>query len=458
MRYYTSYSTDKLLWGEDMLREKIKPIPKYIEKLIHKKDEIYYDTPDGHTRYYAYLTTNNKELVKVTVAVKHHKNDWYCKQVAVHGIHSKKCFVKDMDYYWIAGYTVGWFKQGIQKHPKCCDDGIWYTADDKWFDPYAPIVNKKYLDKYPEYKYSQVENYRNSNIFKYLRLYEKYPQMEYFMKLGLDRYVTSKMMLSKASKDTVFCKWLGKNKNKLNGSTHYDVPVVLNAYSKHKNLDLLQRKANNRKELKSSGKFKNVKKLFGDEGIERFLEYLSKQQIDVYSYFDYIRACEYLNLDLTDTKHLIPKNFKFWHDKRIEEVRILRRLEDEKKRQEQIQNFVKVANKYLPLQKEKDGYVTLIAKSPNDLVNEGQALSHCVGDSWYSERFANEQSLIFFVRQINEADKPYVTLEYSLPQKKILQCYAEQNHKPNDETMRYIYNVWLPFANRQLRKIQQATA
>lgn len=132
----------------------------------------------------------------------------------------------------------------------------------------------------------------------------------------------------------------------------------------------------------------------------------------------------------------------------------MRRLEDEKKRQEQIQNFVKVANKYLPLQKEKDGYVTLIAKSPNDLVNEGQALSHCVGGITYSERFANEQNLIFFVRQLNEVDKPYVTLEYSLKQKRILQCYGDHNHKPNDETMNYINNVWLPYAKKQIKKIQ----
>ncbi len=445
-----------MLWGEVMNIEKIKPIPKYIEKLIHKKDSRYYETPDGHTRYYAYLTKHDGELAKVTVAVKHHKNNWYCKQVAVHGIRSKECFVKDMEYYWIGGYVTGWFEQGIQKYPKGYDDGKWYTAEDKWFDPYAPIVNKWYISKFPEYKYSQVQRYENADIFKYLRLYETYPQMEYFMKLGLERYVTSKMMLSRASKDKAFCKWLGKNSKKLDSEKYYDAQVVLQAYTKRKNLDVLQRECSNRKKLKSEGKLKDIKKLFGENGITKFLNYLSVQETDVHSYFDYIRACEYLNLDLTDTKHLTPKDFKYWHDTRLEEVRILRKLEDERKRQEQLESFVKVANKYISLQTEKDGFVTIIAKTPNDLVNEGQALSHCVGGITYSERFAKEQNLIFFVRQLGEVNKPYVTLEYSLQQKRILQCYGDHNHKPNDETMNYINKIWLPFAIKQTKKIQAA--
>lgn len=121
-----------------------------------------------------------------------------------------------------------------------------------------------------------------------------------------------------------------------------------------------------------------------------------------------------------------------------------------------LDNFIKVTNKYLSLQKEKDGYATLIAKCPNDLVNEGQALSHCVGGITYSEKVSNEQSLIFFVRQLNELDKPYVTVEYSIRQQRILQCYGERNHKPNDETMQYINNVWLPYAKKQTKKIQTA--
>ena len=86
--------------------EKIKPIPKYIVERIKRVDKQNNITVPGHTRFYSYLTKNDGELVKITVAVKEKRNKWYCKQVAVHGVHSDKCFVKDMNFTYIAGYTV----------------------------------------------------------------------------------------------------------------------------------------------------------------------------------------------------------------------------------------------------------------------------------------------------------------------------------------------------------------
>ena len=93
--------------------EKIKPIPKYIVERIKRVDKQNNITIPGHTRFYSYLTKNDSELVKVTVAAKEKRNKWYCKQVAVHGVHSDKCFVKDMNFTYIAGYTVGWHSEGL---------------------------------------------------------------------------------------------------------------------------------------------------------------------------------------------------------------------------------------------------------------------------------------------------------------------------------------------------------
>lgn len=103
--------------------EKIKPIPKYIEKKIKAIDRAY--PVRGRTRFYAYLTKNDGELVKVTVAVKEKKNKWCCKQVAVHGVHSNKCFVKDMEFTYVGGYIVGWHAEGFGKHKPWYEDGYW---------------------------------------------------------------------------------------------------------------------------------------------------------------------------------------------------------------------------------------------------------------------------------------------------------------------------------------------
>ena len=46
-----------------MKMEKIKPIPKYIVKLIKKRDLKRYPEPKGVTRFYSYLTKNDGELM-----------------------------------------------------------------------------------------------------------------------------------------------------------------------------------------------------------------------------------------------------------------------------------------------------------------------------------------------------------------------------------------------------------
>ena len=176
--------------------EKIKPIPKYIQKKIKLYDDQLKSAPLGRTRFYAYFTKNDGELVKVTVAVREYKKQWYCKPVVVHGVHSDRCFGKDIKFTYIAGYTVGWHDQGLSKYPDWYESKEWGWSSDDSFDPYAPIVNRDYiLQHFPEYKYSAVERYTGIHVFKYLRLYEKFPQIEYLTKLGLHNIAMSTQIL-----------------------------------------------------------------------------------------------------------------------------------------------------------------------------------------------------------------------------------------------------------------------
>lgn len=80
--------------------EKIKSVPKYIVERIKRYDKENLTCAPGHTRFYSYLTKNDGELVKVTVAVRNHYKQWLYKQVAVHGLNSKECFVKDMVFLY----------------------------------------------------------------------------------------------------------------------------------------------------------------------------------------------------------------------------------------------------------------------------------------------------------------------------------------------------------------------
>ncbi len=438
--------------------EMIKPIPKYIERQIQKRDKLYYETHNGHTRYYAYLTTNDKELVKVTVAVKHYKNKWYCKQVAVHGVHSDKCFLKDIVLHFMGNYSVGWFAEGLQESPKWYESEHWGRQEDKYFNIPCDILNLEYLSKFPEYKYSAIEQYPYVDVFKYLRLYEKYPQAEMLVKFGLARYATSVQILKKVGKDKHFRKWLiQKRQEILNG--FYYIGTLFIAYKTGKTLDSVQRLESEKKSFYRQNGYKNVKRLFKTEKeVTMFMEYILKQKTNVSSYSDYLNACEYLELDMSLPKNKYPHDFKTWHDIRIDEYRTAKALKDEEERKEMYAKFADVAAKYLPLQRYKeDTYIAVIAKSPQDLIREGDILHHCVGRMNYDQKFAREESLIFFIRNVNEPDTPFVTVEYSISKHKVLQCYGEHDQKPSDNVLEYVNKKWLPFANRQLKKIQ-ATA
>ncbi len=431
--------------------EKIKPIPKYIEKKIKSIDTTY--PVRGRTHFYAYLTKNNGELVKITVAVKEKKNKWCCKQVAVHGVHSDKCFVKDMGFTYIGGYSVGWHAEGLTSYKPWYEDGYWGWTNDKLFDPYAPIVNSEYiLEKFPEYKYSAIDRYMGIQLFKYLRLYEKYPQIEYLTKLGLQRLAFSTQILRLCGKDKKFRKWIANNRQDIIRSSYY-ISSIIKAYKTSgsiKEIDEFERK---KKYFDSTQQIDSVKALVKDE-LEKFFDYVETQEISFYSYRDYLDACLYLGLDMSEEKNRYPHDFRRWHNIRIDEYHTAKALNDERERKELFNKFATVAEKYFLLQYDKkSNFISIIAHSPNDLINEGQALGHCVGRMNYDQKFAREESLIFFIRTKEHPDVPLVTVEYSPSQKCVLQCYGKGNKTPDGNVLEFVNKKWLPFANRQIKKL-----
>lgn len=438
--------------------EKLKPIPKYIVECIRKRDEQDYGTSYVYLRFYSYLALwKRKELVKYTVAVKRYRKKLYMKIVAIHAVHSDKCFVKDLEYNYFSsmGYRVGWYDTGIQKYEKWYERG-WCWADDKYYDPYAPIVNPEVVDRLPEYKYSAYKQYGYVNLFKYLRMYEKYPHAEMFVKFGLSAYVLSKQLLEKTVKDKKFRTWFIRHRDELSRGNFY-VSTILLSYKTGKPLDQAQDFERQKKSFcNKNSSYSELKKFFSGR-TDKFLDYINKQENNVATYNDYFKACNYLGLDMSLERNVFPHDFKRWHDIRIDEYATKKALLDEQKRKELYAKFEAVAEKYLPLQRElNDAFVVVIAKSPAELIREGDVLHHCVGRMNYDQRVIREESLIFFVRNISAPDVPFVTVEYSLKNKKVLQCYGEHDRKPDESVLDFVNRKWLPYANRKLKSIKAA--
>lgn len=418
-------------------------------KQIQKLDKINCPEPDGHNRFYKYYTEYRKELCEVIVAVRHYRKKWFCKQVIVHGIHTDKVWIRDI-CLTMGCYHIGWYRDGISKYQHWYDYD-WGYNDAKYFNMYAEIVNKDYILSLPEYKYSAVNLYIYNDVLKYLKAYEQYPQTELLVKAGLVKYATSKMILRHCAKDKQFCKWLYLHREEANKCCY--ITSLIKAYKQNRSMKEIDEFDIFKKSFDRPGNFQELKEEFKGQERNKFLEYLIKQKTDGACYLDYLQACKYLNLDMSLDKNRYPHDFKRWHDIRIDEYHTAKALADKKAKRALYNKFKKVAKKFLGLQHNTQNLVIIIAKSPAELIREGELLHHCVGRMGYDQKFAREESLIFFLRHKNDLETPYVTFEYSLSQHKVLQCYADHDSKPDDNVMNFVNKIWLPYANRKIKKI-----
>ena len=435
-------------------KKDIRPIPKYILKKIQQVDEKRYPTSCGCRRFYSYLTKWKNELVKVTVAVRHHKKQWYCKQVTIHGLHTSVSYVKDLIYYRAYGYFVGWHDLGLYTEPRHYEDGNWYENQyPTLFSFQSPIINLDFLKRFPEYKYCPCDIYYGDNIFYFLRLYEEYPQIDYLIKNGCKSLALSKQILAQVEKDKAFRRWLIENKNELT-KYYYTVPTILHAYKWKWSLTETHIFETRKKEMIQQTS-KPLTTFFKGKSLTKLFQYI-EQQITYNSYRDYLNACLKLELDMTQKKNLFPHAFNTWHDIRINEYTSKKVQIDKKEYQRFVEKFAKVAHKYLSLQTySNDDYVIFIAQSPKELVTEGKKLHHCVGKMGYDQKFVKQESLIFFVRNIKKPKQPFYTVEYSLKRKSILQCQGLDHCSPNENVRDFVYNQWLPHANNELSLIRK---
>ena len=422
-----------------MIKSDIKPISRGMRLRIRQFEEDYMSEHGRNiTKYYSYLSElANGDLALYTVAVKYHPvtRQLMMKQVVVKDRYNT--FVNDLDFYYMCGYITDWTNELIDKkiHTKwydCSNIGAW--------KPTSFIINKEDL-QFSKYKYSGYEYYNGDDLFGYLLLWEQHKGVELLVKNGLSMLVNSKKIIKRCENDKKFCKYLLKKKDYLTTNCPY-INAITKAYDTGYSIDDVDMY------MSITRRYKNIKEVLRVDELRRFMLYISEHCENNYAaYNDYIEACLYLNIDMNDTKNKYPHDFRRWHDMRIDQY-------DMQTKKDKLVKFSKVADKYAPLQ-ENGEFCVIIAKSKEDLVNEGEELHHCVGKMNYDKKMVDEQSLIFFVRNPEEVDTPFVTVEYSLKYKKVLQCYADHDSKPEQEVLDFVYNDWEKYATKQLRKIKK---
>lgn len=148
----------------------------------------------------------------------------------------------------------------------------------------------------------------------------------------------------------------------------------------------------------------------------------------VSEYRDYLEICEKLNYNLKNSFVLYPKDLQKAHDKALCR---LKHKADAKKKQDFAAVYKSIAGRF---DFEKDGMKIVYPAVPDDVISEGHALHHCVGE--YTSRVAEHECIILFLRQCDDETKAFYTIE--IRGNKPVQVRGMKNCSPTPEVDKFI--------------------
>lgn len=296
------------------------------------------------------------------------------------------------------------------------------------------ILNPEKIAETEKFKYCGLKQGSQINTIEYLHQYLQNPGVEYFAKNGLIPY---KSLVNKAMKDGNFRKWLRSlAPDTVKEVNLYGPTATIKAYKEHKKIRAASNEVTEHLQLcrKANHYARDVVKAgWKPERVNEYLNPKNQKQSwrwDIYR--DYIEAVVYLGLDLTDTKNAFPQDLMRMHDLRIDEMHS-KKAEEDKKAQAELYARFESAAEALKRFEIAGAFCIVIPTSPADLKKEGDALHHCVGKMGYDKKMADGRSFIAFLRRPENLNTPFVTLEYNLNYKRLQQCYADHDKKPQED-------------------------
>lgn len=307
-------------------------------------------------------------------------------------------------------------------------------------DRLKPLLKDSWL------KYSQLDAFIRltgaEDAFRYIELYQKHPQLEHIMKMGLWNIIAEGLRCH--SFRSIF-NWKGKTPKDLFGvpigkgdmlalsalavdMDTFHLALYLKKNSRFSLVDLAQK----RKELEQLSHFDTCKMFDTLKGYgvcsEETLKYILRQQQKKKRYYsirgvlidwiDYLQDCGKLGLNLEDTAVLKPHDLQRAHQNIITQLKIkadeeldkqMAKLKEERKRY----NFA------------AGGFIAKVAESSSELIVEGKVLHHCVGT--YADRHAKGKCTIILIRRLEEPEVPFYTMELVGPEKRIIQVRGNHN-------------------------------
>lgn len=183
---------------------------------------------------------------------------------------------------------------------------------------------------------------------------------------------------------------------------------------------------------------------------KKAVKYLEKQNERPYTLRDYWNDCEKLRLDLKREDILLPPNLAQAHQRTNEALAEARR-QKELRMQEEFEKRLKKLERDFDF--ESGGLLIRPARSHAELIDEGSALHHCVAT--YAKKHLSGQTVIFFIREKSEPDKPFYTLEYNPKTESIVQCRGLHNCSKTPEVEAFV-EAWSGYIRNKKKKSHAA--
>lgn len=347
-----------------------------------------------------------------------------------------------MDGYKWQDYEFAEYKQS-RKICWCPDMGVTNTN-------YAIVWTKGLRETLAgtPYRYSGLEAFQDNEpfvqlpIFGFLRAYEKKPDIERVAKAGLVR-------LAAEVAESYY--YSGKYIDELKKLDKQQLRIMRRLNGGCGMIQLLREIWNSRLKM-SEAEIEEYADAFGtstellrhliDMGIQphRYVKWALKQTGSrkqgeerkrkmrnlYHDWDDYISWCRELHYDLKDMYVVMPPDFKKAHDRTLAELQKVRDEKLRKKMEKESRMIKKLMDEIKgmdPLQLRSKKFMIMLPSSAADLKKEGTTLHHCVAT--YADRVAKGQTLILFIRQISEPDKPFYTMEWR--DNRVIQCRGSHN-------------------------------
>lgn len=200
---------------------------------------------------------------------------------------------------------------------------------------------------------------------------------------------------------------------------------------------------NDKRKLIEYADVKKIVKYIENQYINYNKDYYASERATAHIWNDYMANCKKMNYNIKDKSYLFPKNLYKAHENILKVIKVKENAEIDKKIESRLDELEKYCFK-------DDRFIIRPARSSQELINEGNMLHHCVATN-YTKPYANGNTDILFIRDINKIDEPLVTVE--VKDLIVRQAYGDHDIIPKQDVQEFIEKFKIEILDKLKKKV-----